>query len=98
MKLVEFPEQTVVLAKDHPEYLPFPAWTDGTTVIGLWKLTWRERLAIAFRGKIWHSIMTFGRPLQPQLLMTEYPFVTKEVDEAMRKRKLWKRWFFLKTQ
>ena len=25
MKLVEFPEQTVVIAKDQPEYLPLPA-------------------------------------------------------------------------
>lgn len=77
MKLIEFPEQTTVIAKDQPEYLPLPAHLltgdpDGRTTC-CWQLTWSERLHVLFHGKIWHQILTFNRPLQPQLLATEKP-------------------------
>ena len=77
MKLVEFPEQTVVIAKDQPEYLPLPAHRfDGDTqgrIACCWQLTWRERLAVLLGGKLWHQVLTFNQPLQPQLLTVEKP-------------------------
>lgn len=77
MTLIEFPEQTIVIAKDQPEYLPMPAHRRANDPEGLvtccWKLSWRERLAVLLRGTIWHQILTFNAALQPQLLLTEKP-------------------------
>jgi len=81
MKLVEFPEQNIVIAKDQPQYLPFPAFRlddlEGT-VIGCWKLGFMERIRVLFSGTIWHSILTFKDPLQPQMLSAEKPEELKE--------------------
>lgn len=76
MKLIEFPEQTVVIAKDQPEYEPLPAhvFHDATGRIACcWRLTWRERFKLLFTGLIWHQVLTFGHALQPQLLTVEKP-------------------------
>lgn len=73
MKLATFPEVTVVIAKDQPEYQPLPAHFDSGVVTCCWKLSLRERLRIFFTGKVWHQVMTFGNPLQPQLLMAAKP-------------------------
>lgn len=77
MNLIEFPEQTVIIAKDQPEYLPLPAHrfagdTQGRIAF-CWQLTWRERLVVLFRGRIWHEVLTFNHPLQPQLLTVTKP-------------------------
>jgi hypothetical protein len=78
MNLVEFPQQTIVIAKDQPPYLPLPAWRNPQDpegrVICKWKLTWRERLTVLFRGTIWHHVLTHNQPLQPQLLQVDFPF------------------------
>jgi hypothetical protein len=73
MKLATFPEVTVVIAKDQPEYQPLPAHFDSGVVTCCWELSLRERLRIFFTGKVWHQVMTFGNPLQPQLLMSAKP-------------------------
>lgn len=81
MKLTSFPEQNVVIAKDQPQYNPMPAWRQDCDVSGLviccWKLTWCERIKLLFTGKIWHRILTFNGPIQPQLLQVKYPFIFK---------------------
>lgn len=50
MKLIEFQEQTVVIAKDQPEYLPIPAHQFADDPQGriafCWQLSWCERLAV----------------------------------------------------
>lgn len=77
MKLIEFPEQNVVYAKDQPEYNPLPAvkWNDNCgTITCCWKLTLLERLKVLFTGKLWHDILTFNQPLQPQRLNTSKTF------------------------
>jgi len=74
MTPIEFPEHTIVLAKDQPEYQPLPVFNDGQQMISCWKLTLRERLTLLFTGKLWLRQLTFGGPLQPQLPQTEYPF------------------------
>ncbi len=55
----------VIFAKDQPEYIPLPANTDGHSVETKWKLSWRERLTVLFRGNVYLSLLTFGNPLQP---------------------------------
>lgn len=75
MELVEFAGQTVVIAKDQPEYLPMPAHRapDGT-VTCCWRLSFRERARLLFTGKLWHQVLTFNQgPLQPQLLLIDRP-------------------------
>jgi len=76
VKTIEFPEQTVIIAKDQTEYLPLPVHRhpgeDGL-ITCCWKLSIGERLKVLFSGVIWHQIMTFRKPLQPQLLTTEKP-------------------------
>lgn len=76
MKLIEFPEQTVVIAKDQPEYLPLPARRfagDSGRIVCCWKLSLRERLKILWSGVIWHEVLTFNKPLQPQKLEVDKP-------------------------
>lgn len=77
MKLIEFPEQTVVIAKDQPQYNPLPAHRfDGDTrgrIACCWSLTWKERLRLLWTGRLWHQVLTFNEPLQPQLLTVEKP-------------------------
>lgn len=74
MKLTSFPEVTVTIAKDQPEYLPLPAHVASDGVVTCcWTMSWRERLRALVTGKVWHQVMTFGAPLQPQLLTTAKP-------------------------
>lgn len=77
MKLIEFPEQTEVIARNQPEYRPLPAHRfvgdHSGRIAFCWSLTWWERLAVLWRGVLWHEVLTFGRPLQPQLLTVDKP-------------------------
>lgn len=77
MNLIDFPEMTVCYAKDQPPYKPLPAHRfvdDGEGRIACcWSLSWRERLQVLFTGCIWHQVLTFNKPLQPQLLTVEKP-------------------------
>lgn len=69
MKPIEFKEQNVVYGKDQPEYMPLPAlkFNDGM-VVTCWKLSWKELVKLIFTRKVWHSMLTFNKPLQPTLL------------------------------
>jgi hypothetical protein len=73
-KSLQFPEQTTVWAKHQPPYRPLPAYTDETETITLWSLTWRERLSVLLRGRIWLRQANYGQPLQPQALQVACPF------------------------
>lgn len=76
MHLIEFPEQTVVIAKDQPQYNPLPAHSFGDAqgrIACCWRLSFCERLRVLFTGTIWHEILTFNQPLQPQRLSAEKP-------------------------
>lgn len=82
MKPVEFPQQTAIIAKDQAPYLPFPCYraadegheNEDGHIIACWQLTWQERWQAMWHGKIWHHVLTFNKPLQPQLLATESPW------------------------
>ncbi len=77
MTPIDFPGRNVIFAKDQPQYMPLPAHVnrgnDERRLTCCWRLTWRERLAALVRGHIWQQVLTFGQPLQPQLLTTEKP-------------------------
>lgn len=87
MRLIDFPEQNTVFAKDQPEYKPLPAHrVDGPEgrIICCWSLTWRERLRVLFSGSIWHQVLTFNQPLQPQLLSVAKPAMHHTDNEEPR--------------
>lgn len=79
MKLIEFPEQTTIIAKNQPQYLPMPAWINvnrsDTPTVCCWKLSIRERLKVLISGKLWHTILTFRQPMQPQRLEVDKPLL-----------------------
>lgn len=74
MKLIDFPQRTVIFAENQPEYLPLPAHIDNDGVVTCcWELSDDEIAQIIKTRKIWHQILTFKKALQPQLLLTECP-------------------------
>lgn len=69
-----FDGSNIVFAKDQPEYLPLPAHlSDGGIVTSCWKLTWKERLKVLIWGKLYLQVLTFNKPLQPQLPLVDNP-------------------------
>lgn len=69
-----FDGQNGIIAKDQPDYLPLPAHiTRDGTITCCWNLTWRERIQVFLSGRIWHSILTFNKSLQPQMLYAKRP-------------------------
>ena len=36
-------------------------------------MTWRERLRVLWTGRIYLTLLTFGGPLQPQIVSTQPP-------------------------
>lgn len=75
MEPIEFPEQTIVWAKNQPPYLPLPAYTNERETISCWRLTWHERVRVLWTGKLWLRQLNFGQALQPQAPSIETPFI-----------------------
>ena len=73
MKPSEFKGQNIVMAEHQDEYLSLPAFRNETTdeLTFCWKATWRERVLILFYGVVWHRVLTFGNPLQPQIVQAD---------------------------
>lgn len=93
MRAIEFPEHNIVFAKDQPEYQPLPARkTDDGKVTSCWRLTWRERLAVLFGGRVYVTQLTFNQSLQPLLPSTrlisdeEWARDDRDRDEIVRQR------------
>lgn len=85
MNLIEFPEQTVVIAKDQPQYNPLPAYQfrdEQGRIACCWALTWKERLRLLWTGRLWHQVLTFDQPLQPQLLTVEKPEMPSHYERS----------------
>lgn len=57
MEPIGFKEATKVLGRpvsmSDEECGGLPVFCDGSQTISLWQLSWRERLAVLFRGRIW---------------------------------------------
>ena len=77
MNPVSFSEHSSVYAEHQPEYNSLPAYKFPGSLEGriacCWQLNWYERLYVLATGRIWHQILTFHSPLQPQLLTVEKP-------------------------
>ena len=69
MKPSSFHGQNVVFAEHQSEYQPLPAHRalEGRCTF-CWRLSFKERIKVLFGGAVWHEVLTFNRPLQPQLL------------------------------
>ena len=64
----------VTYAENQPEYSPLPGvMLDGAEgiLVTCWKLSFWERIKVLLFGKIFLSIITFGRKLQPIFLSTK---------------------------
>lgn len=71
MKPVKFKHQNVVFAEDQPEYTPLPALkidSPNGEVVSCWRLSFLERIKVLFTGRVWLSLMTFGKPLTPSYI------------------------------
>lgn len=81
MKTIEFPEHNFTIGKDQPEYNQIPAYRENGDQYGravfCWELSWKERLSVLFKGLIWHEVLTFNKPLQPQKLSIGKPEMEK---------------------
>lgn len=77
MKPVAFAEQNVVYGEGQPEYLQLPAHSGDTAqrcVTTCWQLSEEDMQELERNGgRIWLQQLTFGKPLQPQLLTTCKP-------------------------
>jgi hypothetical protein len=82
--LKTFAEQTTIFAKNQPQYSQLPAHKchDGT-VTCCWNLSWRERLKVLLTGELWHQILTFNKPLQPQKMLVDKPALAEHAENEM---------------
>jgi len=77
MQPVEFPEVNQRIAEQQEGYATLPVHRlqdDEGSILCCWQLSWGERFRILFTGRMWHWILTFNKPLQPQMLTVENPF------------------------
>jgi len=75
MKPIKFKDQNTTFAKDQPEYGQLPALVINSPqgeVISCWKLSFREKVKILFTGKLWVSLMMFGKPLTPSMFSVNH--------------------------
>ena len=84
MNPIEFPEQTIVWARNQPPYLPLPAYINEHETISCWRLSWRERWRVLWSGRLWLRQMNYGAPLQPQAPCVESPFAVPPTPEPDR--------------
>jgi hypothetical protein len=77
MKIIQPPKpwpkgaNLIIYGSQQPEYLPLPALRMGDesgTVRSCWAFGLRDRLRVLFTGRVYLDLMTFGSPIQPQLL------------------------------
>jgi hypothetical protein len=79
MHPIEFPQQTIVFAKDQPQYSPLPAHvTADGLVTSCWQLTDAEIHWIQHMRRLWITQLTFNWPLQPIMPSAFTPFVSND--------------------
>lgn len=71
MKAINFKESNKTYAKKQPEYFPIDVLDDDSQVISCWKLSFFERVRVLFIGKVWLSLLMFGKPLTPIKMTTK---------------------------
>ena len=82
MKPVKFKQCNFIAAESQDEYLTLHAYKDGGgCVTSCWKLTLRERIKLLFTANVYLSLLTFNKPIQPQLLSTTNPALNEPTHE-----------------
>lgn len=78
MEAIEFSEQTMVIAKNQPQYVPLPVRyapdEEGQPMTCCFKLSEEELKEIAETGCLWYTQLTFGHQFQPVRMSTTKPF------------------------
>lgn len=75
MEPIHFKQVNVEIAKNQKEYKTLPAFvTRDGVVISCWQMNFKERIKALFTGKVFLTLLTFNKPLQPQLLQIDSPF------------------------
>ena len=68
MEPIKFKEQNCTFAEHQPEYIPLPSHkcnNEHGDVIFCMGLSLWERIRLLFTGKLWVSLLMFGKPLTP---------------------------------
>ncbi len=68
MRPIKFKDQNCIFAENQPEYLQLPVLkldTKEGEVISCWKMSLYERIKCAITGRVWVSMMSFNRPINP---------------------------------
>ncbi len=85
MKPVKFKHHNAVYATSQAQYRELPAIKFDALqgeVVACWKLSFIERLALLFTGKVWVKLLTFGNKLTPhQISIIRRELYTVEGDE-----------------
>ena len=76
MNPINFKGQNSIMGAGQPEYQPLPTMRhkdESGKVTSCWRLSPKERFKLLFTGRIYLTLMTFNKPIQPQLLSLEFP-------------------------
>lgn len=66
MRAIDFKGTNCVYAENQSQYIDLPVHkTPDGVATSCWKLSFVERIKVLFKGKIYLSVMTFDKPLQP---------------------------------
>lgn len=82
MKITHFPEQNAMysLPPSPPTPVHIAGDSFGTTTM-CWKLSFGERIATLFRGRVWLQIRTMNRGVQPQKLSIFKPEILWSIPQ-----------------
>lgn len=76
MKPIEFKEQNTIFAENQKEYFSLPVYkalNNSESVTSCWVMTDEEKKEFAKTGKIWLTLLTYGKPLQPVTMEIKKP-------------------------
>ena len=68
MEPVTFEGSNTICGADQPEYLPLPCKRVDNGLMSCWKMSFKERIKVLFTGKVYSTLLTFGKAIQPQKL------------------------------
>ena len=75
MKAIKFKESNHTYAEHQEEYNTLHVWHSKDMygeVISCWQPSLWQRLSILFRGRVYLSVLTFNKALQPQRMQTTF--------------------------
>lgn len=76
LKAVHFAGHNVVIAENQEEYESLPAYVSpaaSAPITFCWELTQEQLAHIQTTKRLWQTVLTFGKPLQPQQLCATCP-------------------------